>query len=196
MGTTGRLKAIETKYNGHRFRSRREARWAVFFDFLGIKFRYEEEGFDLDGVWYLPDFWLPDLGVWLEIKGYAPNYEEQEKAALLALRSDAPVLICWANFDSDTSADSIAFWKDEHGVFHSEGHWRFINWYGPPEQGSEIRIVNRDHNKWFAGETLPFAPGIDAAMKAARQARFEHGEQGYEQIAYQRSPAYSFASTG
>ncbi len=44
------LKAIDTEYNGYRFRSRLEARWAVFFDTLGMPYMYEPEGFDLDGV--------------------------------------------------------------------------------------------------------------------------------------------------
>ena len=51
----GVIKAIETKYKGYRFRSRREARWAVFFDKLNVVYEYEPEGFDLDGLWYLPD---------------------------------------------------------------------------------------------------------------------------------------------
>lgn len=51
------IKAIETVYNGYRFRSRLEARWAVFFDALGVKYEYEPEGFELpSGQWYLPDF--------------------------------------------------------------------------------------------------------------------------------------------
>ena len=51
------MKAIETIYKGYRFRSRLEARWAVFFDALGIDWQYEVEGFELDnGEWYLPDF--------------------------------------------------------------------------------------------------------------------------------------------
>lgn len=51
------IKAIETSYKGYRFRSRLEARWAVFFDALGLRFEYEPEGFELsDGVRYLPDF--------------------------------------------------------------------------------------------------------------------------------------------
>ncbi len=63
------LKPIETHYKGYRFRSRLEARWAVFFDALGIKWEYEKEGFCLDGVgYYLPDFWLSHLGVWAEVK--------------------------------------------------------------------------------------------------------------------------------
>jgi len=41
------MKPIETVYKGYCFRSRLEARWAVFFDALGIKYYYEHEGFDL-----------------------------------------------------------------------------------------------------------------------------------------------------
>jgi len=51
------IKPIETIYHGYRFRSRLEARWAVFFDSLGVKYEYEPEGFRLpDGSMYLPDF--------------------------------------------------------------------------------------------------------------------------------------------
>ena len=70
-----KLNAIETRYKGYRFRSRLEARWAVFFDTLKIPWEYEKEGYDLgeDG-WYLPDFWLPTVGnfdgvgIWAEVK--------------------------------------------------------------------------------------------------------------------------------
>lgn len=37
------IKPIETIYNGYRFRSRLEARWAVFFDALGVEYQYEPE---------------------------------------------------------------------------------------------------------------------------------------------------------
>ncbi|HEF5705400.1 hypothetical protein [Bacillus cereus group sp. BfR-BA-01423] len=51
------IKPIETIYKGYRFRSRLEARWAVFFDALGIEWKYENEGYDLGEYgWYLPDF--------------------------------------------------------------------------------------------------------------------------------------------
>ena len=46
--------AIRTTYNGVRFRSRLEAKWACVFDRLG--WRWEYEPFDLDG--YIPDFIL------------------------------------------------------------------------------------------------------------------------------------------
>ena len=72
------MKAIQTRYNGYLFRSRLEARWAVFFNTLGLKWEYEPEGFDLgDGVYYLPDFRVTSpqgLISWYEVKrkGHPP----------------------------------------------------------------------------------------------------------------------------
>ena len=63
------MQAIETIYNDYRFRSRLEARWAIFFDALGVEYTYEPEGYDLgENGYYLPDFWLPKLKLWVEIK--------------------------------------------------------------------------------------------------------------------------------
>lgn len=58
------IKAIETEYDGHRFRSRLEARWAVFFNAIGLDYEYEIEGFEMDGIKYLPDFYIPSLNRW------------------------------------------------------------------------------------------------------------------------------------
>ena len=70
------LKAINTEYKGYRFRSRLEARWAVFFDACGVEWEYEPEGYDLgDGIYYLPDFLLHDVAgrvggdLYVEVKG-------------------------------------------------------------------------------------------------------------------------------
>jgi len=77
------LKPIETQYNGYKFRSRLEARWAVFFDTVGINYEYEKEGFDLgEAGWYLPDFWLPDLHRWIEIKS-SDKLSKEESIKLL-----------------------------------------------------------------------------------------------------------------
>jgi hypothetical protein len=62
------IKAIETIYKGYRFRSRLEARWAVFFDALGIMWEYEPEGFEFGGAKYLPDFYIPFCNTYFEIK--------------------------------------------------------------------------------------------------------------------------------
>lgn len=66
------MKPIETTWNGYRFRSRLEARWAVFFEYIGLKWEYEPEGFELkSGTRYLPDFRVktPQGGdIWYEVK--------------------------------------------------------------------------------------------------------------------------------
>ncbi|NJN66145.1 MAG: hypothetical protein HC884_05235 [Chloroflexaceae bacterium] len=84
---------LETVYNHYRFRSRTEARWAVFFDVASVPYRYEYEGFDLDGTWYLPDFWLPEHRCWFEVKGQRPTTAEQDRAQQLAIATGQAVLI-------------------------------------------------------------------------------------------------------
>ena len=78
------MKTIETYYGGYKFRSRLEARWAVFFDALHVPYQYEPEGYELEGVYYLPDFWLPQQECWVEIKGHEPTEEERKKVRLLS----------------------------------------------------------------------------------------------------------------
>jgi hypothetical protein len=87
------LTPIETKYKGILFRSRLEARWALFFDKIRVPYQYEAEGYDLNGDWYLPDFWIPQQDYFIEIKGAEPTLEEQCKAALLAQLSGKRVFI-------------------------------------------------------------------------------------------------------
>ena len=75
------IKAIDTEYNGYKFRSRLEARWAVFFDSLGIEYEYELEGFVLhDGTNYLPDFYLPQFHSYFEVKRKSLEGEERKNA--------------------------------------------------------------------------------------------------------------------
>lgn len=76
------IPAIPTQYAGYHFRSRLEARWAVFFDTLGIQWVYEDQGYELPSGPYLPDFWIPLPGAehasdcLIEIKPMIPNERE------------------------------------------------------------------------------------------------------------------------
>ena len=98
------IKAIETVYNGYKFRSRLEARWAVFFDALGIKYEYEKEGYEKDGICYLPDFALPNMylrgkkfkNIFVEIKPKAHELTEDEskKIAVAIDEDNALILFC------------------------------------------------------------------------------------------------------
>lgn len=91
------IKLIETYYRGYHFRSRLEARWAVLLDRLKVRWQYEPQGFDLNGTWYLPDFWIrladerpypeglpPERGFWLEITPTPPNDIAMQKCAALS----------------------------------------------------------------------------------------------------------------
>ena len=86
------IKPIETEYKGYRFRSRLEARWAVFFEACGVDWEYEPEGYELgDGQRYLPDFVIHNVGiersedegklydVYVEVKGEKPKEKDIKK---------------------------------------------------------------------------------------------------------------------
>ena len=69
-----RSRALPASYAGTRFRSHLEVKWAVFFDYLDIKWDYEPQGFATDGEGYLPDYYafLACGRVWIEVK---PDWE-------------------------------------------------------------------------------------------------------------------------
>jgi hypothetical protein len=142
------LRAIETVYKGYRFRSRLEARWAVFFDALGIPWEYEKEGFDLgNGVRYLPDFWLPEARFFVEVKGQQPTAEEVAK--LRALDNNPPEYALGATW---------AIGVPEVPVDNGAGDWSGNTWH----------ILQRSDR--LRDLRVPYA------VRKARQARFEHGE--------------------
>lgn len=82
--------AIPTTYQGVRFRSRTEARWAVFFDQLEIPWDYEPEGYQLPSGWYMPDFWLPEHRIFFEVKPRATP-EGFGKCCELIMQTGRPV---------------------------------------------------------------------------------------------------------
>ena len=99
------LKPIQTHYKGYHFRSRTEARWAVAFDELDIQYQYETEGFDLGQAgYYLPDFYLPQVDMYAEVKGKTFTLEELNKAQALAIQSKKVVLLL------DGPPDFNAYW--------------------------------------------------------------------------------------
>lgn len=84
--------SLKADYNGITYRSRLEARWAMFFDLTKTPFLYEPEGFSLNRIRYLPDFYLPHLGYWVEVKGKPPTEEEKHKGFLLTQATRKPII--------------------------------------------------------------------------------------------------------
>ncbi len=83
--------SIPVTYKGNTFRSHLEARWAVFFDLLGLKYEYEpalervQTGL-CEEVLYAPDFHLESesFDLMVEIKPKEPEESELIKAAAWA----------------------------------------------------------------------------------------------------------------
>jgi hypothetical protein len=161
----GVIKAIETIYKGYRFRSRTEARWAVYFDEYGTKWQYEVQGFQLPSGWYLPDFYVGVLAgeIFVEIKasqmpsdithpvGMRTRTKEMQLARELAAASGTGVMICYG--------EPLAAWRgdDGHGMLYYDH-------------------LGNLHQ--FAAGNDPSAEKIIKCATLARQARFEHGQVG------------------
>lgn len=150
------MKAINTEYKGHYFRSRLEAKWAVYFDALNVKWEYEPEGFEKDGVRYLPDFYFPEYDIWAEIKPKGHGNKDMAKWEMLSqekiliiFEGRPHVGICKVYGFIDYEMDIIPFadkLKDSYGMM----------WHaGGDEDWSEIETYK-------------------SAIKKANHMRFEH----------------------
>ena len=128
------IKAIETKYDGYTFRSRLEARWAVFFNKIGLKWDYEIEGFELeDGTWYLPDFYIPEFG-YIEIKAEGMVKDEEIRKCIML--SKLPT--CVALFDGSPKIKEYSVWEDGKKNYCGFCTDSVINWGQIPFFGNPI----------------------------------------------------------
>lgn len=79
-----KVRAVPKTYAGVTFRSTLEADWAATLDRGQIAWSYEPEAVQLpSGAYYRPDFWLPELDAWMEVKG--PGVPGIEKPIELAV---------------------------------------------------------------------------------------------------------------
>lgn len=174
------ISPIETYYKGCRFRSRLEARWAVFFDNVGVEWQYEPEGFLLDGnVKYLPDFYLPEMNAWIEIKGTMSEYDENKIKKFV----DAGNTIYILGSIPPEGYDIFFFY--DHCEKYPEYSWNLWDWpyvpcvcptcgkFGIQFDGRGERICRHDAgDKGYSYD----ADVLVEAYRAARCARFEFGE--------------------
>lgn len=200
--------AIETEYKGYLFRSRLEARWAVFFDAIGIEWKYETEGYEVGDYRYLPDFWLPAASAWVEVKGDKDGLRK-DIARMRAVLGPSSPLPGFANGDAglillhdvpDVGYDVTVlhpFLARASGVL--ERTWGY---FGPTRGGHATFIADRysswiyalfgkhttgeiqspESSAWSPEPWILDTPGCFTAIRdgyrAARKARFEHGANG------------------
>lgn len=172
------LQPIETIYKGYRFRSRLEARWAVYFDAMEIKFEYEQEGFILsDGTLYLPDFYLPEFGYFVEVKAEEFSKLERMKCELLA--KEKPVILLTGIPDPKTYYTKL---YEIDGRIFTEGfsfglEKIYLLAYRLSKSQQEF---NDNVEQIILGNTFEFQAIIEKTIRAclkAKQVRFEHGER-------------------
>lgn len=203
------MKAIETRYAGHRFRSRLEARWAVFFDHLGVEWEYEPQGYVVGGTPYLPDFRLLNLPyprpVLFEVKG-PPLDDDAYELMLHRLGVQNVVLVAVGQIPRP---DRVA----ASGPVDSGGLVRFgsnqepdVLWWtvcpGCGTVGTELEALAGQVPCGCAGHGANRGPRsgdhprILAALTAARSARFEHGESGAPRAEPEVAPVQSADLSG
>lgn len=199
------IKAIQTSYKGYLFRSRLEARWAVFFDALGVEWEYEPEGYNLGDLgWYLPDFLIPlrsGIRLFVEVKPKGVSFDAKYNAFEKAI-CDKPVISAIVNGDPRWFfQDSYVEGKGSLGGFLCYGcgnilkstSWDIwkdrpqLQWYcficdmDKPTNSvfdNNICIENYKGDNYIENGSNINLVGelcLSAANKA-RSARFEHGE--------------------
>jgi len=188
------IKAIETAYKGYNFRSRLEARWAVFFDTLGIEWEYEFEGYDLgEEGYYLPDFWLPQIDCWIEVKPLPIGRDHKICSQLRAFNYAVGPIICLQGVPTIDEYEGHLFCGDVcdsgGGVYESDCKIFWCSDCNKTSVAVSDSRLERDRVLYRSGGLVDSWPhycdhGIEVitltlAVQAARSARFEHGAKGY-----------------
>lgn len=116
--------SIVTHYDGNVFRSRHEARFAYLLNQLSVRYEYEGTTFDMKtGVnqRYTPDFYLPELHVWVELKPAYPHWEEMARCAELCTRGFPTVLMYGDGYTVPFGYDTHGGGVSGSGYAHSKG---------------------------------------------------------------------------
>ena len=162
---------IETMYNGILYRSKNEAKWAMFFELLNIAANYEQETVIGHGnVFYKPDFYFPKYGIYGEVKssyaalhdpsmkekiGAAIDYKSTKVANGLLLLGSFPFDVRivrglelrtnWLFYNKGVQAADAAITINEYG-FGSIGLWELhssgiVTQSIPEEASPDIRAI-------------------------------------------------------
>lgn len=193
-----KLKAIQTEYNGYLFRSRLEARWAVFFDACGIEYEYEPEGYDLgNGLMYLPDFLLHGVDgraggdLYIEVKGQMTEADAYKINRFYEIGKDDPdvygksktAILVVSNIPNGSNISDILHnigdeaysdyrdWPNKYNFETIDGDY-FAAHPGINKSG-KFELFGDDYNYLCDMDDI----ATEKAYHAAKQARFEYGER-------------------
>lgn len=150
-----KIAPIETVYNGYRFRSRLEARWAVFFSEIRMRFEYEPNGYEISpGEWYLPDFYLPDLQVYVEIKPLADidiRFDLSEKCKRFSLATGKAIYLSFGDPVDSVYGFFSGFMKDGEDVREFSSYARIVD-LGRHDSPAVVLLTSRDASCIYVDE--------------------------------------------
>lgn len=109
------MRPKRTEFKNTVYRSKLEAKWAVFFDSLGLRYEYEphfeEVSLGYYPINYAPDFYLEDLDIHVEVKPKELEDSEIEKVLAWA-RDIGPMLILNQSYPHQTDDGyPFVYWK-------------------------------------------------------------------------------------
>lgn len=165
------IEAIPSWYAGITFRSKLEADWAATLDEWHVPWAYEPETITLpSGANYIPDFWLPDHGIWLEVKGTGvPRIEKAiELGNARACHCDGDCTCRWPGgefvlighppnrynpwADHDPDEDHRPWWAIERAGWNHHGH---PNWSNTNGRTTWFALcLDCERGGWVGGGTL------------------------------------------
>lgn len=197
------ITAIQTTYRGYKFRSRTEARWAVFFEALGYCWEYEAEGYVLeDGTHYLPDFFIHTLqgeAFYVEIKGsnvtQDPKWEsfmksiskmsDMEYRSSLVSGTPYSYFLDRDNYYKKYVCPRCGSFVDESEVNIQRNGYSYLYCFSCDEEtpcGADHPLHDdgltpyKPHKGQIEFDTNNWHRKLGAALNKSRAARFEHGE--------------------
>lgn len=110
-----RVVSVQTEYMQTQFKSLNEHRFARLLDYLKLKWYYEL----LSVHWrdriksYTPDFWIPAIQLYVEVKGKEPSDDEIAKASYLCEFTQQDVAILYGDFRTRSSTIGVLFMWDD-----------------------------------------------------------------------------------
>lgn len=182
MSTSMRANVVDTIFDGHKFRSRLEARWAVFFKALGVKYEYEKETYSVPAGAFLPTFWLSVEDCFVQIGSTDESHTGQACAELAHLtRRDVLFVVGqpWPNeYNVEQFGPNHVIRNDDEEMPHFYD-MQFAEDRRVPEilciagdSGYTSLTPSRDDDvceRWPLTDT----DWMNTAYEAARQARFD-----------------------
>lgn len=131
------INAMPTEYSGIQMKSRFEAQCAFLLDRLGWKWEYESKSYMLpNGTPYLPDFWVPGRGLFIECRGYSTVKGEEQSLWFAELLAQGIEHKDWGSV-----GDFLVLRGDSEAKFYSRGkstgmalliHCTECGWMIPP----------------------------------------------------------------